>query len=70
MTRQRNPRGVSLLETVVAFSLISVLLLISAGWIHQTMRFASIKGCCDCHDSCAMMCTMVKPYKSIPIRSW
>jgi type II secretory pathway pseudopilin PulG len=42
MTRQRNPRGVSLLETVVAFSLISVLLLISAGWIHQTMRFASI----------------------------
>lgn len=42
MTRLRKPRGVSLLETLVAFSLVSILLLISAGWIHQTMRFASI----------------------------
>lgn len=41
MTPIRNSRGVSLLETVVAMSLVSTLLLVSAAWIHQSLKFSS-----------------------------
>ena len=42
MTRRRPLRGVSLLETMVAMLLISTLLLLSLGWVHQSFKFSSL----------------------------
>ncbi len=42
MTLLAKSRGVSLLETMVVMSLVSTLLLLSAGWLHQSLKFSSL----------------------------